>query len=140
MDSLTEAKRSWNMSRIRFKNTKPEMTVRSALHHLGYRFRLHVKSLPGHPDIVLPKYKTVVFVHGCFWHGHQNCKDFAPPKTRTEWWTNKIKGNKTKDTLNAQQLKALGWKVITIWECALEPNKRAITLKTLSEKIINKNE
>ena len=126
------------MSRIRAKNTKPEVFVRSMLHRMGYRFRIHLKGLPGKPDIVLPKYHTAIFVHGCFWHGHEDCKDFAPPKTRTEWWLNKINGNKKKDTENIAQLDRQGWQVIIIWECELTPDKRETTIKSLVEVLNNK--
>lgn len=112
--------RSYNMSQIRSKNTKPEMLVRSYLHKQGYRFRLHDKKLPGKPDIVLPKYKTVIFVHGCFWHGHKNCKYFVVPKTRTKWWLEKINGNIARDKKAARELKKLGWKVINIWGCKVK--------------------
>jgi len=103
-DVHSKETRSYNMSRIKGKNTKPEMLVRKFLHAHGYRYRLHDKKLPGKPDIVLPKYKTVIFVHGCFWHGHNNCKYFVVPKTRTEWWLNKINGNIGN---NAKNIKAL---------------------------------
>ena len=126
------------MSRIRAKNTKPEVFVRSMLHRMGYRFRIHLKGLPGKPDIVLPKYHTAIFVHGCFWHGHEDCKDFAPPKTRTEWWLNKINGNKKKDTENIAQLDRQGWQVIIIWECELTPDKWENTIKTLVDALNNK--
>ena len=126
------------MSRIRAKNTKPEVFVRSMLHRMGYRFRIHLKGLPGKPDIVLPKYHTAIFVHGCFWHGHEGCKDFAPPKTRTEWWLNKINGNKKKDTENIAQLDRQGWQVIIIWECELTPDKREDTIKFLMDVLNNK--
>jgi len=126
------------MSRIRAKNTKPEVFVRSMLHRMGYRFRIHLKGLPGKPDIVLPKYHTAIFVHGCFWHGHEGCKDFAPPKTRTEWWLNKINGNKKKDTENIAQLDRQGWHVIIIWECELTPDKRENTIKSLVDMLNNK--
>ena len=126
------------MSRIRAKNTKPEVFVRSMLHRMGYRFRIHVKGLPGKPDIVLPKYHTAIFVHGCFWHGHEGCKDFAPPKTRTEWWLNKINGNKKKDTENIAQLDRQGWQVIIIWECELTPDNRENTIKSLVDVLNNK--
>jgi len=126
------------MSRIRAKNTKPELFVRSMLHRMGYRFRIHVKGLPGKPDIVLPKYHTAIFVHGCFWHGHEGCKDFAPPKTRTEWWLNKINGNKKKDTENIAQLDRQGWQVIIIWECELTPDKREDTIKSLVNVLNNR--
>lgn len=125
--------RSYNMSRIKGKNTKPEILVRKFLFSKGLRYRLHVKDLPGKPDIVLPKYKTVIFVNGCFWHGHENCKYFVIPKTRTDWWLNKIYGNKQKDSENFIQLSKIGWKIVTIFECELKTEKREQTLnKTLS--------
>jgi DNA mismatch endonuclease (patch repair protein) len=122
-DIVSEAQRSYNMSRIRSKNTKPELIVRSILHRLGYRFTVNGpknKQLPGKPDIVLPKYKTVIFVHGCFWHAHQNCKDFRLPKTRTEWWRAKLEGNAVRDAKQQAALKQLGWKVVVIWACELK--------------------
>ncbi len=131
MDKLTKERRSWNMSRIRAKNTKPEVSVRSMLHRMGYRFRIHPKELPGKPDIILPKYRTAIFVHGCFWHGHGNCKEFSPPKTRTEWWLNKINGNKKKDIDNVTRLEKLGWKVIVVWECELTPDKIGDSIKSI---------
>jgi len=127
--------RSYNMSRIKGKNTKPEMLVRKFLHANGYRYKLHDKSLPGKPDIVLPKYKTVIFVHGCFWHGHSNCKYYVVPKSRTDWWLNKINGNIANDTKALKALKKEGWKIITIWECSLKPAKVERTLKTLLRKL-----
>ena len=111
------------MSRIKGKNTKPEILVRQYLHKNGFRYRLNYKKLPGKPDIVLPKYKTVIFINGCFWHGHENCKDFVVPKTRTEWWLNKINGTKQRDILKTQELKTLGWRVKVIWECELKTDK-----------------
>ncbi len=120
--------RSYNMSRIRSKDTKPELLVRKFLFSKGFRFKLHDKSLPGKPDIVLPKYKTVIFVHGCFWHGHKGCKYFVVPKTRTKWWLNKITTNKQHDTKNKRLLKKAGWKVITLWECSLKKAKLDKTL------------
>jgi len=116
-DVHTKKQRSYNMSQIRSKNTKPELIVRSWLHKQGYRFRLHDKTLPGKPDIVLKKYNTVIFVHGCFWHGHKNCKYFVVPKTRTKWWLDKINGNIARDRKAKRELKKLGWKVINIWGC-----------------------
>jgi DNA mismatch endonuclease, patch repair protein len=112
--------RSYNMSRIRGKNTKPEMIVRRFLHSQGFRFRLHDKKLPGKPDIVLKKYRTVIFIHGCFWHGHEGCKYFVVPKTRTEWWLNKINRNKDNDAKAMSALNSTSWKVIEIWECELK--------------------
>jgi len=116
MDVFSTEKRSWVMSRIQGKDTKPEKTVRSILHHLGYRFRLHAK-LPGTPDIVLPKHRKVIFVHGCFWHRHKECKYAYNPKSRQEFWQEKFRGNVRRDKENKCQLEKLGWKVITIWEC-----------------------
>src|SRR5215212_1049052 len=120
--------RSYNMSRIKGKDTKPEMLVRKFLHAQGFRYRLHDKKLPGKPDIVLPKYKTVIFVHGCFWHGHKGCKYFVIPKTRTEWWVKKIKGNATKDLESVKTLRLAGWRIINIWECDLKLGKLQKTL------------
>ena len=134
-DVHTKEIRSYNMSMIKGKNTKPEMLVRKFLHTNGYRYKLHDKSLPGKPDIVLPKYKTVIFVHGCYWHGHKNCKYFVVPKTRTEWWLNKINGNIANDEKAAKALKKEGWKIITIWECNLKPAKVAKTLNALLKKL-----
>ncbi|MBB6128629.1 very short patch repair endonuclease [Mucilaginibacter lappiensis] len=108
------------MSRIRGKDTKPEMLVRKYLFSRGFRFRLHVKDLPGKPDIVLPKYKTVIFIHGCFWHGHEGCRYATIPKTRTEWWVNKINDTKARDLLHTQSLQKKGWNTIPIWECDLK--------------------
>jgi len=122
--------RSYNMSRIKGKDTKPEMLVRKFLHKNGFRYRLHAKDLPGKPDIVLPKYKTVIFIHGCFWHGHEGCRYFVVPKTRTEWWLNKINGNIANDAVAENALLAAGWKIITIWECEL---KKTITEGTLTK-------
>lgn len=127
--------RSKNMAAIKAKNTKPEMLVRKFLHANGYRYKLHDKSLPGKPDIVLPRYKTVIFVHGCFWHGHKNCKYFVVPKTRTEWWLNKINGNIANDVKGANTLKKGGWKIIAIWECQLKPARNHQTLNSLLKKL-----
>jgi len=127
--------RSYNMSRIKGKNTKPEMVVRTFLHAQGFRYKLHHKTLPGKPDLVLPKYKTIIFVHGCFWHGHEGCKYYTVPKTRTEWWLNKINGNIANDTKAVKALKKDGWKVITIWECNLKPAKVEKTLTSLLKKL-----
>jgi len=116
MDILSKEKRSWNMSRIRSKNTKPEIAVRSLLHRAGYRFRLHVNYLPGKPDIVLPKHKTVIFVHGCFWHRHAGCKFAYSPKSNIKFWEKKFRDNKKRDDLVNTELAQSGWKVIRIWE------------------------
>ena len=127
--------RSFNMSRIKGKNTRPEMLVRKFLFANGFRYRLHVKNLPGHPDIVLPKYKTVIFVNGCFWHGHKGCRYFVLPKTRMEWWLQKIKGTWVRDKDAEIKLQVLGWKVIVIWECELKNINLTATLSGLLSKI-----
>src|SRR5437016_2325627 len=127
-DVHTPQVRSYNMSRIRSKNTKPEILVRKFLFAKGFRFRIHDKKLPGKPDIVLPKYKTVIFINGCFWHGHSGCKYFVVPKTRTQWWLNKINRNKEIDKENIKKIKKAGWKVLTIYECSLKPKKQNKTL------------
>ncbi|WP_245590015.1 very short patch repair endonuclease [Desulfonatronum lacustre] len=108
------------MSRIRGKNTKPELIVRSLLHGLGYRFRLHRKDLPGKPDITLPKYKKVVFVHGCFWHSHQNCPRAKRPTTNTEFWREKLGKNIRRDQENSERLKQKGWDVLVLWSCEIK--------------------
>lgn len=119
-DVHDKATRSYNMSQIKSKDTKPELLVRKFLFANGFRYRLHDKKLPGKPDIVLPKYKTVIFVHGCFWHGHKGCKYFVMPKTRTEWWVSKINKNKENDNINLKKLSELDWNIIQIWECELK--------------------
>lgn len=121
-DRITPETRSRNMAAIRGSNTKPELTVRRFLHARGFRFRLHRKGLPGKPDIVLPKYRTAIFVHGCFWHLH-GCKNTVIPKTHTEWWTAKLEDNRARDERNHTQLEALGWRVIIVWECDITPAK-----------------
>ena len=117
MDIFTKEKRSWIMGRIRSKNTKPEIIVRSLLHRMGFRFSLRRKGLPGHPDIVLPKHKTVVFVHGCFWHRHKDCRTFSMPKSRASFWKKKFDNNVARDRKNQCELRKLGWNVIVLWEC-----------------------
>jgi len=117
MDKLSSEKRSWNMSRIRHKNTRPEIIVRSVIHNLGYRFRLNRRDLPGCPDIVLPKYSTVIFVDGCYWHRHRGCKKSTTPKTNTEFWEAKFKANKERDRKVRKELKSIGWNIVTVWEC-----------------------
>lgn len=120
MDRLTPEQRSKLMSRVKGKNTKPEMIVRRWLHSQGYRFRLHRKDLPGKPDIVLPKYRTVILVHGCFWHRHEGCRRSSTPATRTEFWEKKFQRTIDRDTMVQEKLKALGWNVLVIWECEVE--------------------
>lgn len=123
--------RSYNMSRIKGKNTKPEILIRKFLFANGFRYRLNDKKLPGKPDIVLPKYKTVIFINGCFWHGHDECSYFVVPKTRTEWWLNKISGNKKNDNKNKTLLETTGWQVIAIYECQLKKEKISGTFQNL---------
>ena len=127
--------RSFNMSRIKAKDTQPEWLVRKFLHTNGFRYSLHKKTLPGKPDIVLPKYKTIIFIHGCFWHGHGNCKYFVVPKTRTEWWVKKINTNKANDAKAVKALKKEGWKVIIVWECKLKPAAIEKTLSAVLQKL-----
>lgn len=118
-DKLTSERRSANMARIRAKNTKPEITVRRIAHSLGYRFRLHRKDLPGKPDLVFPGRRAVIFVHGCFWHGHPDpaCKEAVPPKSRLDYWLPKLSRNKERDASNVQALEAAGWRILIVWEC-----------------------
>lgn len=132
--------RSYNMSQIKGKDTKPEMLVRKYIFSKGFRYRLHDKKLPGKPDVVLPKLKVVVFIHGCFWHGHSNCRYFVLPKTRTEWWLKKIERNKQLDSENSKKLRDAGWKVLTIFECKLKSNSRKETLDNLVKKLNNISE
>ena len=122
------------MSRIRGKNTKPELIVRSMLHRMGFRFRIHRKDLPGRPDIVLPRHKKVVLVHGCFWHGHEECRFATTPSTRTEFWQKKISANKARDAAVVDKLYEMGWRVGVVWECALR-SKRQEALAQLAEFI-----
>jgi DNA mismatch endonuclease, patch repair protein len=130
--------RSYNMSQIKATDTKPELLVRKFLHANGFRYSLHKKTLPGKPDIVLTRYKTVIFINGCFWHGHAKCKYFKVPQTRTQWWLNKIDHNKANDTNAIKALQKEDWKVITIWECQLKKNKMAATLSRLVQKITSR--
>ena len=123
--------RSRNMSAIKSKNTKPEIKVRKVLHSMWYRFRLHSKDLPGSPDIVLPKYKTVIFVHGCFWHRHENCKYASTPKTRKEFWNKKFTENKKRDSEIQEKIKILDWRSVVIWECETK------NIENLRDKIID---
>ena len=129
MDRLSPERRSWLMSRIRGANTKPELAVRSLLHGMSYRSRLHRKGLPGTPDIVLPGRSAAVFVHGCFWHGHA-CKAAKMPKSRADYWREKIEDNRRRDRRKRRQLRALGWQVIVVWECELKrPEALAVKLR-----------
>ena len=120
VDTLTPEERSRLMSRIRSRNTKPECVLRSVLHRMGYRFSLRSKHLPGKPDIVMPKYKTVIFVHGCFWHRHPGCKQASNPKSNQEFWNEKFRRNVERDKRVRAELEALGWRVVVVWECEIE--------------------
>jgi len=125
-DTISAERRSWNMSRIRGKDTKPELQFRSLLHKAGFRFRLHVKDLPGKPDIVLPKYKSVAFVHGCYWHRHKGCSLATTPKTRQDFWQKKFNDNVTGDRKVRAQLEQQGWRVFVAWECELKRNPQGL--------------
>lgn len=130
MDKISSEKRSKIMAAIHSKDTKPELIVRRYLHACGFRYRLHHKRLPGHPDIVLRKYRTCIFINGCFWHGH-DCHNFRPPLTHTEFWTEKIARNKARDKAQQQELAKMGWHCVTIWECELEKDRQEATLRSL---------
>lgn len=130
MDRLSKEHRSWNMSRIRGKDTSPEKTVRSLLHRLGYRFRLHCKDLPGQPDIVLPRFQAVIFVHGCYWHRHRGCRYAYTPKTRIEFWQRKFDENVERDELTLKSLRKIDWRVFVVWECQISNEK------TLAKRLI----
>ena len=130
-DVHDKATRSYNMSRIKGTDTKPEMLLRKYLHAHGIRYTLHNKNLPGKPDLTLAKYHTVIFVNGCFWHGHKGCKYFVLPKTRTEWWRDKIEETIKRDIKAMKDLKESGWNSTVIWECELKPEKRNTTLENI---------
>jgi DNA mismatch endonuclease (patch repair protein) len=147
-EKLTPEHRSWNMSRIGSKNTGPEIKIRSILHKNGYRFRLNGKvgrkfnkkgHLPGKPDLVLAKYKAVIFINGCFWHRHEGCKEATVPKTRTEWWLKKLNSNVERDRVNILQLQNDGWKVLTIWECETEKWSDEQIIKVIEERLFYAN-
>ena len=122
------------MSRIRGKDTKPEIRMRSMLHRSGYRFRLHHPKLPGRPDLVFPKYHAVVFVHGCYWHRHKGCKNATMPKSRSDFWQAKFDGTIDRDSRNSAELTKMGWRVITVWECELEKDPQSV-LQNVSHKL-----
>lgn len=136
MDVHSKETRSYNMSRIKNKNTKPEEMVRKFLFSKGFRYRKNDKRLPGHPDIVLPKYKTVIFVNGCFWHGHGGCKYFVWPKSNEEFWEEKITANTERDKRNIAALEQMGWNVLIIWECELKRPHSDETLHRLALRLI----
>lgn len=137
MDVHDKETRSYNMSCIKGKNTKPEEIVRKYLFSQGFRYRKNDKRLPGTPDIVLPKYKTVIFVNGCFWHGHDGCRYFVIPKTNTEFWTKKIETNRNRDIRKINDIQILGWKVIVVWKCQLKKPIIHSTLKNISSELNN---
>lgn len=132
-DTLTSERRSWNMSRIRGRDTRPELLLRSLLHRAGFRFRLHAKQLPGRPDVVLPKYKAAIFVHGCFWHRHPGCQNATTPSTRREFWQEKLDGNVSRDARNRADLEAAGWTVLTVWECELKADAESVVSQLARE-------
>ncbi len=136
MDIWSSEKRSEVMSKIRSVDTKPEKMVRSILHSFGFRFRKNVKTLPGKPDIVLRKFNTIIFVHGCFWHYHKDCNEGRIPNTRTEYWTKKLLGNRERDKKHFQELEKLGWHVTRVWECEIEKQTN-LTVNKLINFIIN---
>lgn len=131
-DTFSRQRRSEIMGRIRSTDTRAELAVRSMLHRAGFRFRLHSKSLPGKPDIVMPGRKTVILIHGCLWHGHENCRRGRRPKSNTEYWNRKIDRNLSRDAANAELLKEMGWKRIVVWECELK-NMDALRERLLSQ-------
>lgn len=131
-DKMTRAQRHYCMSRIHSSGTKPEIRLRLALWHLGFRYRVNDRRLPGKPDIVLPRYRTVVFVHGCFWHGHPGCSMYTVPKTNVEFWVAKVERNKMRDSAMWRRLEALGWNVVIVWECQL---KKAVFEETVARVI-----
>ena len=137
-DRVSSEKRSWNMSRIRGKDTKIEVQVRSWLFSRGFRFRKNDRRYPGIPDIVLPKYRTVIFINGCFWHHHEGCKYATTPKSNTAFWLEKFEKNRKNDELHQRQLENMGWKVVTIWECQLRKNVFEETMQSLQETILIK--
>ncbi|MBR9977434.1 MAG: DNA mismatch endonuclease Vsr [Bacteroidetes bacterium] len=132
-DTVSRKTRSRMMAGIRGQHTQPELLVRKLLHERGFRYRLHRKDLPGTPDIVLPKYTAVIQVHGCFWHGH-NCRLFKLPGTRTQWWAEKLEGNRARDERNTSELVRRGWRVLVVWECALE-HKGGLPMGDLAETL-----
>ena len=135
-DIFSEEQRSYVMSRVASKDTKPEKIVRSFLHGSGFRFRLHVSNLPGKPDLVLARHKTAIFVHGCFWHRHKDCKKATTPQSRKEFWEEKFKRNVIRDRENSRALKRSGWRVLVIWECQLtNSRKRSRRLESLVSEL-----
>ena len=139
-DVMTPSQRHRNMAAIHSSSTGPELVLRHALWHRGFRYRVNDKRLPGKPDIVLPKYKTVIFVHGCFWHGHKDCKNYTIPKTNTEFWTAKIARNQQRDQETWRQVEAKGWSVIIVWECELKKDRQQETVEATASTILRNGE
>lgn len=139
MDNKTPEARSLNMKAVTGKNTKPEMFVRSLLHKSGFRFSLHKKGLPGSPDLCMPKYKTLIFINGCFWHQHKGCKKAALPKTNVDFWTEKLRKNLQRDHLQYEELEKMGWKVLVIWSCICQ-QKNSIQILEKVRKFLTGNE
>ncbi|WP_335338279.1 very short patch repair endonuclease [Pseudohongiella spirulinae] len=137
MDTLTPEKRSWNMSRIKAKNTSPERRLRTLLHRSGFRFRLHAHDLPGKPDIVLPKYRTVIFVNGCFWHRHEGCPFAYIPKSRTEFWLPKFQKTIERDLQKSRELECAGWNVIVAWECEIKSAPEQTLARVIDEMTVH---
>lgn len=137
-DIVSQKKRTEMMSSVKQKNTKPELLLRKMLHKHGFRFRLHDKKLPGTPDIIMPKYKTVIFVHGCFWHQHKGCRKSRRPTSNVGFWNSKLDKNIERDKTKSEALKKLGWKVLVIWECELKESE--ILLKNLKKKLLNERD
>ncbi len=136
MDKLSPEKRSWNMSRIKSRNTKPELQLRKALYSKGFRYRLHDKRLPGSPDIVFPKYKAVIFVHGCFWHRH-GCKETTTPATRKYFWKAKFKANTERDASTVLKLQKIGWRVLIVWECELKSENETDLISSVTSFLLS---
>lgn len=139
IDIVNSVTRSRMMSGIRGKNTSPELLIRKALHSRGFRYRIHPSELPGKPDLLLPKFNAAIFIHGCFWHGH-DCRYFKTPKTRTEFWLNKIESNKVRDQKQIKALSSLGWRVLVVWECAIrkmKSNNNTVLIELISEWILS---
>lgn len=139
-DVLTPVQRHRNMAAIRSASTKPERGLRHALWHQGFRYRINDKTLPGRPDIVLPKYRTVIFVHGCFWHGHKDCRYYTVPQTNTEFWMAKIARNQERDQEVWRKLEAKGWSVVIVWECQLKKSNIDSTVARIAEEIVRNGE
>ena len=140
MDRMSEQQRHRNMAAIHSSSTKPEVKLRHELWKRGFRYRINDKRLPGSPDIVLPKYRTVIFVHGCFWHGHKGCKKYTIPKTNTEFWIEKVRGNQNRDEKVWRDLESENWEVVIVWECELENKRFGETVERIEKEILKNGE